>query len=83
MGLPMCHLQFGLGLRPPRLGAPGHGLTKSSPYRFLADSEFALLDADAKSHYIVEATKAVAALADEIRAHVRRRDDEIEGGRTK
>ena len=55
----------------------------SSPYRFLTNSEFALLDADAKSLYIVEATKAVAALADDIRAHVKRRDDEIEGGRIK
>jgi len=38
-----------------------------------------LLDADAKALYLIAATKAVAAVTAQITAHVKRRDDEIEG----
>ena len=49
---------------------------ESKPFRFLTDAEFSLLDADAKSRYIVEAIKAVSAIAEEIAAHVKGRNDE-------
>lgn len=46
------------------------------PFRFLTDAEFSLLDADAKSRYIIEATKRVEAIAKDIAAHVKNRGDE-------
>ena len=49
------------------------------PFRFLSDSEFSLLDADTKAVYLIEATKAIAAVGAQITAHVKRRDDETEG----
>ena len=50
----------------------------TEPFRFLTNDEFSLLDADAKAVYLLEATKALAAMTAEITAHVKRRDDEIE-----
>ena len=50
-----------------------------TPFRFLTDSEFSLLNADAKSVYLVEATKAIGAVTAGITAHVKRRADETEG----
>jgi len=52
---------------------------ESKPFRFLSDSEFSLLDADRKATYVIEATKAISAVTAQITAHVKRRDDEIEG----
>jgi adenosyl cobinamide kinase/adenosyl cobinamide phosphate guanylyltransferase len=48
-------------------------------FQFLSNNEFAVLDSDAKSVYIVEATKAVEGMADDIKAHVESRHDEIQG----
>jgi len=52
---------------------------ESTPFKFLSNTEFSLLDADAKSRYLVEATKAIAAVTADITAHVKGRHDEIEG----
>ena len=49
---------------------------ESRSFRFLTDAEFQLLDADAKSRYIVAATKALSNMTADITAHVKRRDDE-------
>ena len=49
------------------------------PFRFLSNAEFALLNADAKAEYLIMATKAIDSVTAEITAHVKRRDDEIEG----
>ena len=49
------------------------------PFRFLSNDEFSVLDAHAKARYLVEATGAIAAMTADITAHVKRRDDEIEG----
>jgi hypothetical protein len=50
-----------------------------TPFRFLTDLEFSLLDAETKAGYLLEATKAIAAMTAEITEHVKRRADEIQG----
>ena len=52
---------------------------ESKSFRFLSDSEFSMLDVDAKALYLIAATKAVAVVAADITAHVKRRDDEAGG----
>ena len=49
------------------------------PFQFLTNAEFSALGADAKAKYLIRATRAVDAMTADITAHVKRRDDELEG----
>ena len=49
------------------------------PFQFLTNAEFSALGADAKAQYLIRATQAVDAMTADITAHVKRRDDELEG----
>ncbi len=49
---------------------------EEKPFRFLSGAEFSQLDAEAKAQYLLDATKALAAMTEELTRDIKRRDDQ-------